>query len=176
MQLQKEFGKVLMRGMYHMIRKRKENTIVGDMILSLLISYIITVAGILLIALCLLLFRLSMHQVERMLFLLYLLSSFFGGIRMGKRKKGNSFFEGMALGAVYYSCFLLMSYFQKITEQEGILQRICMMIFMIVFGGIGGFLGKRLSYIRQRKSFMLYCSNVTIGKKKKILYNIKYRI
>ena len=148
-----------------MIKRKKENKIVGNMIVSLLIAYTITSAGVLLIALCLLLFRLTMVQVEGLIFFLYLLSSFSGGIWVGNREKGNPFFLGMATGGLYYSCFLFMSYFQKAVDPKSVIEKIEIVLFILFFGGVGGFLGRKISYIRQKKSFMLYCSNATIGKK-----------
>lgn len=150
-----------------MIRKRQDNHMVINLFFTLLITYSITIVGILILSLCLLLFRLTMVQVEYYLLCLYLFSAFMGGIWVGKRSKDGGLLWGTLSGGIYYAGFILISYLQKERNDESFFQKVGILLLVMVIGGIGSFLEKKIRYIRQEKSFMLYCSNATMENRMK---------
>lgn len=120
-----------------MLVKRKGYNNYLIFFLALCLSYIITIAGILILSLCLLIFQLSLEQAEFFLVWLHCLSSFVGGGLIGKRSRKYHFFKGMGAAGIYYSCILLLSYLQGKTIDLFFTRRLTVLILILFFGGIG---------------------------------------
>jgi len=76
---------------------------------GLLISYIITGIGLLLLALGMFYLGLSKEIVSIVIILIYILSTFLGGFLLGKRMKVKRFFWGLGLGLLYFVVLTLLS-------------------------------------------------------------------
>ena len=92
-----------------MERQVQKDTKVMWMLKALLASYIVT--GILLLVLTLLLYKLELNEqmVSMAIVVVYLLSTFIGGIIIGKLTKIRKFLWGLGLGVLYFGLLLLIT-------------------------------------------------------------------
>ena len=108
---------------------------------SLVVSYIVT--GALLLLLTLLLFKLELDEskVSIGIIFIYLISSFLGGFLAGKKSGSRKFLWGLAVGAVYFLLLLLLS----LVAKHGIQTQPVQMFTTFLLCSGGGMLGGMLS-------------------------------
>ncbi|MCM1568950.1 MAG: TIGR04086 family membrane protein [Roseburia sp.] len=75
----------------------------------LLFSYIITAALLLVLAFLLYRLQLSRQIVEIGVIVIYVVSTFLGGLMIGKKQKNRKFLWGLAMGAAYFVVLALVS-------------------------------------------------------------------
>ncbi len=104
---------------------------------SLLAAYFVT--GILLVLLTFLLyqFQLDEQKVTAGIVVIYVVSTFVGGLILGKLTKVKKFAWGLTLGAAYFAMLILIS-FGMYRGIEGNLSNILTMFLMCVGGGMFG--------------------------------------
>lgn len=92
-----------------MERQVRKDSKVMWMLKALLVSYIIT--GILLLALALLMYKIELNEkaVSAAIVAVYLVSTFLGGIVIGKLARVRKFLWGMGLGVIYFGLLLLIT-------------------------------------------------------------------
>lgn len=107
---------------------------------SLIISYMIT--GLLLLFTALLLYKLEPQQsmVSIGILVIYVLSSFLGGILAGKGIHSRKFLWGLATGALYFLLLLLASWISGGGIQAQVSQIITTMLLCLGGGMLGGML------------------------------------
>lgn len=107
---------------------------------SLIISYIIT--GVLLLFTAFLLYRFEPEQtlVSAGIIVIYVLSSFFGGLLAGKGAGSRKFIWGLATGLVYFTVLLLASLISGGTLQSGAGEIATTMLLCLGGGMLGGML------------------------------------
>lgn len=81
-----------------------------DIPIALIVGFIITGAGIIALAICLLLFSISEEMVDGGILIIYILSCFIAGMIIGRKRKTKRFLWGMLIGLVYYSVLYLASF------------------------------------------------------------------
>lgn len=81
--------------------------------LSLLAGYLITLVGIMILALILLLFQATEDMVNIGIIMIYILSSAGAGIFAGKQFKNRKFIWGMVTGILYFLFLVLATVFSK---------------------------------------------------------------
>lgn len=82
---------------------------VKPLLLSLMMGYLVTILGVLLIAFILLQFQISEKTVDIGIILLYIISSFVAGFIIGKKMQSRKFMWGLATGLCYFSLLLIIS-------------------------------------------------------------------
>lgn len=124
-----------------MMRFWKKNEKVACVLKCLLVSYILT--GILLLILAFLLYKFSLPKqvIGIGVIIIYLVSSFLGGLLLGKNMKVKKYLWGLGLGMGYFIILLILSLianggFQNISEN--------LLLTMVLCGG-SGMLGGMLS-------------------------------
>lgn len=92
-----------------MERQVRKDSKVMWMLKALLVSYIIT--GILLLVLALLMYKIELNEkaVSAAIVAVYLVSTFLGGIVIGKLARVRKFLWGMGLGVIYFGLLLLIT-------------------------------------------------------------------
>lgn len=80
------------------------------MAISLLVSYAITMAGIMILAFLLFLFSISEKTADIGIMIIYILSCFVAGMMMGRKQKTKRYLWGMLIGGIYY-CILVFASF-----------------------------------------------------------------
>ncbi|SDG96356.1 TIGR04086 family membrane protein [Marvinbryantia formatexigens] len=110
------------------------------MLRSLIISYVIT--GVLLLFAALLLYRLEPQQsmVSVGILVIYVLSSFFGGLLAGKGIRSRKFLWGLATGALYFLMLLAASWISGGQVEAPASQIITTMLLCLGGGMLGGML------------------------------------
>lgn len=107
---------------------------------ALLCSYVVT--GILLLVLTLLLYKLSLDEekVTVGIMVTYVVSTFAGGLVIGKLMKERKFLWGLVLGVVYFALLLLISLAVYRTLQAGGSNVISTLLLCAGGGMLGGML------------------------------------
>lgn len=92
-----------------MDRNRREARIVGWILKSLLISYALT--GALLLILAMLLYKLDMDEkaVSAGIVAIYITATLIGGLVIGKMAKTRKFLWGLILGILYFALLILIT-------------------------------------------------------------------
>ena len=119
-----------------MLTKRSIYTVMK----SLIAAYIIT--GILLLFTALLLYKLEPEQslVSVGILVIYVLSSFLGGLLAGKSLRTRKFVWGLATGALYFMMLLLASWMFGGGVRSQISEVITTMVLCLSGGTLGGML------------------------------------
>lgn len=127
--------------MKKMVQFWKKNEKVANVLKSLLVSYIIT--GLLLMIMAFLLYKFSLPKqaIGVGVIVVYIVSTFVGGLLLGKSMKIKKYLWGLFLGMGYFLILLLVSLianggFQNLSEN--------ILLTMILCGG-SGMLGGMLS-------------------------------
>ena len=99
----------LWRGGLCMERNRKETGRVGWILKALLISYVLT--GALLLVLAMLLYKLNMDEkaVSAGITAIYITATLIGGLAIGKMAGSRRFIWGLILGILYFALLLLIT-------------------------------------------------------------------
>lgn len=101
------------------MHKHSQNMVyVISFLLILTFSYIITIAGLLLLALLLYKIPLTDSSVNIGIIIIYIFSSFFGAFLCGKRMQNKKFIWGFLLGCSYFLVLLIISF---ITNQSTVI-------------------------------------------------------
>lgn len=121
--------------------KNSKITYLAKITISLVVGYLVTILGILVLALLLLGFQLTEDTVNIGIIIIYVISTFAGGLAAGKQLKVRKFFWGMITGVIYYLVLILVSLGtgQSLTNQGQEL----ITVFLMCFGG--GTLGGMIS-------------------------------
>ena len=83
------------------------------LIRTLIISYFMTTALLLALALLMYKFHLTEDHISLGIYAVYVFSCFLGGLLAGKSMKSRRFFWGLLTGLLYFGILLLMSYIQN---------------------------------------------------------------
>lgn len=124
-----------------MEKLKQHSGIVKAILVSLFAGYLVTVIGVVILALLLLQFQLSEQAVEIGIIITYIISAFFAGFFAGKQLKNRKFVWGMITGLSYYLILLLVSVIAR--RQLGTDGRDIMTTFFICVGS--GMLGGMIS-------------------------------
>ena len=100
------------------MEKNKRSFIV-DIPCALLAGFIITIAGVVALAFCLLLFSISEEMVEGGILIIYIISCFVAGVIIGRSRKHKRFLWGMFLGVAYYTVLSVVSMLVVDVSQNG---------------------------------------------------------
>ena len=93
--------------------EEKQRSFVKDLVISLLIGYVISIIGIVILAFLLLLLQISEEVVDIGILVIYMISCFGAGFVIGKKRKARKFIWGMLVGGMYYAILFLLSYVLK---------------------------------------------------------------
>lgn len=112
--------------------------IIGGMISTLILMYLVT--GLLLLLLALLMYRmdLSAQTAEIAIILIYILSGLFGGFLIGKKLKTRKYLWGLAAGLMYFGILLLASLIVGGGKVEDTVQILITLVLCALSGMIGG--------------------------------------
>ncbi|HBA62926.1 MAG TPA: TIGR04086 family membrane protein [Lachnospiraceae bacterium] len=103
-----------------MERKLQRDTRIVGMLKALLVAYAITAGLLLLLAVLLYKMELDEQKVTFGIISIYVISTFFGGIVIGKLVKHRRFLWGLAVGICYFLLLLLISFgVYRSMEMEG---------------------------------------------------------
>ena len=91
--------------MFANINEKNKRTPMIDVPTALLVGFILTCVGVILLALCLLLFSVSEEMIDGGVLIIYILSCLVAGFVIGKKRKTKRVFWGVFIGVMYY--FLL---------------------------------------------------------------------
>jgi putative membrane protein (TIGR04086 family) len=96
------------------VEKKKEDAVQRMLLprtflISLFAGYLVTAAGLFVLALLLLQFQLSEKTVDIGIIAVYVLSAFMAGFLAGKQLQSRKFFWGMITGVLYYLLLLVVS-------------------------------------------------------------------
>lgn len=108
---------------------------------SLVVSYIITIAMLLVLTFLLFQFELDEGKVSVGIILVYLLSCFIGGFFAGKKCGSRKFLWGLAVGGIYFTLLLVLS----LAVKHGISAQPAQMLTTLMLCAGGGMLGGMLS-------------------------------
>ena len=95
------------------MKEKNKLDYVKDVLVSLFGGYVITVLGIVIVALLLLLFQISENMVDIGIIIIYVLSCLGAGFIVGKRTKARKFLWGMVSGIIYFLILLLISFLMQ---------------------------------------------------------------
>lgn len=95
--------------MDRMNRKETPNADILFLLKCLLLSYLLTGACLMLLALLLYKLRLSEQIVSIAIIVIYVAAVFLAGFLAGKRKKSRRFLWGLAMGLAYFAVMVLVS-------------------------------------------------------------------
>ena len=95
------------------MKEKNKLDYVKDFLVSLFGGYVITVLGIVIVALLLLLFQISENMVDIGIIIIYVLSCLGAGFIVGKRTKARKFLWGMVSGIIYFLILLLVSFLMR---------------------------------------------------------------
>ena len=95
------------------MKEKNKLDYVKDVLVSLFGGYVITVLGIVIVALLLLLFQISENMVDIGIIIIYVLSCLESGLIVGKRTKARKFLWGMVSGIIYFLILLLISFLMQ---------------------------------------------------------------
>ena len=87
---------------------------------SLIVSYLVSGAGLLLLALLLLKYQLDERKVSAGILAVYILSGLSGGIYMGKTAERKRYLWGMILGSIYWGILMLLTIFSGAGTGSGV--------------------------------------------------------
>lgn len=118
----------------------KKADLVKKMTISLFAGYLITIAGIVVLALLLLFFQATEDFVNIGIIVIYVLSSFVAGFTAGKQLKTRKFLWGMLSGVIYFLLLILVSLLSR-HNPGGQGQELISSFFLCLGGGtLGGML------------------------------------
>ena len=89
-------------------------------ITGLIVSYLVSGAGLLLLALLLLKYQLDERKVSAGILAVYILSGLSGGIYMGKTAERKRYLWGMILGSIYWGILMLLTIFSGAGTGSGV--------------------------------------------------------
>ena len=97
---------------------KKENGTgkIGGILIGLLVAYVITLLGILVLAFGLFQWKMSANTAEIGVIVLYFLSCLLGGMVTGKKAESRKFLWGLLLGICYFVILVILS----LTGEQGI--------------------------------------------------------
>ena len=115
-----------------------ENGIVEPMLRSLLLSY--ALSGLLLAALALALYKLRLKegQVNLMVYAVYFITCFFGGLLAGKKIRQRRFFWGLLSGLLYFVVLFAVSWAMDLGAAIDMERSVTVMGLCALGGIIGG--------------------------------------
>lgn len=87
---------------------------------GLIVSYLVSGAGLLLLALLLLKYQLDERKVSAGILAVYILSGLSGGIYMGKTAERKRYLWGMILGSIYWGILMLLTIFSGADTGSGV--------------------------------------------------------
>ena len=87
---------------------------------GLIVSYLVSGAGLLLLALLLLKYQLDERKVSAGILAVYILSGLSGGIYMGKTAERKRYLWGMILGSIYWGILMLLTIFSGAGTGSGV--------------------------------------------------------
>lgn len=96
--------------LFMQICEKMRRTPIIDIPIALIAGFIITGAGVVTLAVCLLLCSISEEMVDVGILVIYIISCFVAGMIIGRKRKTRRFFWGMLIGVVYYSVLHLTSF------------------------------------------------------------------
>ena len=91
------------------MKEKKGLDYTKDVAVSLVVGYVITFLGIVMLAFLLLMFQLSESMVDIGIIVIYVLSCLLTGFVIGKRTKNKKFLWGMLSGGIYFCLLLVIS-------------------------------------------------------------------
>ena len=91
------------------IPMRKDPAVVIILMIFLLLAYVITTVGLMLLAFLLFKFPLEESAVSVGVIMIYILSTFLSSFICGKKCKNRKFLWGLAIGSAYFVILLLLS-------------------------------------------------------------------
>lgn len=109
-----------------------------DILVSLFGGYVITILGIVTVALLLLLFQISENMVDIGIIIIYVLSCLSAGFIIGKRTKARKFLWGMASGTVYFLILFLISVLMRHSMENIGSDLATVLLICIGSGTLGG--------------------------------------
>ncbi len=89
---------------------KMRRTAIIDIPIALIVGFSITAAGVVILAVCLLLCSISEEMVDVGILIIYIISCFGAGMIIGRKRKTRRFLWGMLIGVVYYSVLYLTSF------------------------------------------------------------------
>ena len=92
----------------------------SSVIKCLIVSYLVSGAGLLLLALLLLKYQLDERKVSAGILAVYILSGLSGGIYMGKTAERKRYLWGMILGSIYWGILMLLTIFSGAGTGSGV--------------------------------------------------------
>ena len=95
---------------------QKSSRVIKDLI----VSYLVSGAGLLLLALLLLKYQLDERKVSAGILAVYILSGLSGGIYMGKTAERKRYLWGMILGSIYWGILMLLTIFSGAGTGSGV--------------------------------------------------------
>ena len=121
---------------------KKENWTgkVWCILLGLLMAYVITLLGILVLAFGLYRWNFSVNTVEIGILVLYLVSCLIGGMIAGKKAGSRKFLWGLLLGVSYFAILLILSLADKQGISSGFKEIVLPGIICLFSGMLGGML------------------------------------
>ena len=140
---------VIMKFFVHILMNRegfvmgKKETLVGKIgciLLGLLMAYVITLIGILLLAFGLYKWNFSVNTVEIGILVLYLVSCLIGGMIAGKKAGSRKFFWGLMLGMSYFLVLVILSLIGEQGIVSGFKEIVLPGIICLFSGMLGGML------------------------------------
>ena len=92
----------------------------SSVIKGLIVYYLVSGAGLLLLALLLLKYQLDERKVSAGILAVYILSGLSGGIYMGKTAERKRYLWGMILGSIYWGILMLLTIFSGAGTGSGV--------------------------------------------------------
>lgn len=102
------------------IQGKTSGTKSSRVIKGLIVSYLVSGAGLLLLALLLLKYQLDERKVSAGILAVYILSGLSGGIYMGKTAERKRYLWGMILGSIYWGILMLLTIFSGAGTGSGV--------------------------------------------------------
>ncbi len=111
------------------------------LIKALLVSYIITAVLLVITAFAMYKLGFGENTVNLIIIIIYVLSSFIGGLISGKMVKEKKYIWGLALGALYVLVIVLVSFILNGTITFSAVYSLTTVILCLAAGMLGGMLG-----------------------------------
>ena len=105
---------------------------------GLIVSYLVSGAGLLLLALLLLKYQLDERKVSAGILAVYILSGLSGGIYMGKTAERKRYLWGMILGSIYWGILMLLTIFSGAGTGSGVKGAFLTLLCRVVNFGSNG--------------------------------------
>ncbi|MFQ9509706.1 MAG: TIGR04086 family membrane protein [Lachnospiraceae bacterium] len=105
---------------------------------TLFLTYILTAAMLLILALILFKFKLSQSQVKTGVYAIYIITCFLGGFITGKTMHQRRFLWGMVFGVLYFIVLLAASFAMNKELYQGTAHMLTVLALCVGSGMVGG--------------------------------------